>query len=223
MALHHSPRIAKDGLVLHLDAANIKSYPGSGSTWFDLSSGGNNLTFTNSPTWNTSGFFSTGSTGYFTGSGTSSIPTGNSNYTMIVWARKNSGWGTSGIISIGGFLISNISNALRTAGSVGGFSHYWWSNDLIVSNNNAGISNGTWFMVTAQFDGSNRRIWANTINVGSDTPTNHNVTSTTIQVGKTYSTEYFQGDIAVAYIYNRALTEQELKQNFNALRGRYGI
>ena len=40
MSLHHNPRIVTDGLILALDTANPKSYPGSGTTWYDLS--GNN-------------------------------------------------------------------------------------------------------------------------------------------------------------------------------------
>jgi hypothetical protein len=225
MALSHSPQIVRDGLVLYLDAANIKSYPGNGTTWFDLTGNGNNLIAINAPVWNSS-YFSTGSTGYFSGNGTTSIPTGNSEYTMIVWARQNGSWGSArGIISIGGFGTTNQSNALRTASNTnpGQFQHYWWANDIDVLNNNANLSADKWFMVTAQFDGINRRVWANTINVASDTPSNHNVTSTTIQVGKTVNVEYFRGDIAIAYIYNRALTSEEIVKNFNALRGRYGI
>ena len=217
-------RVVQSGLVLNLDAGASTSYPGSGTTWTDVSGNGNNLTLTNSPTWNSSGYFSTGSTGYFTGAGSASIPTGNSNYTMICWVRVTGSWVDSrGIISIGGFGTSNQSNALKTSTSLGNFVHYWWANDLSVANNNAGLSVGTWFMVTAQFDGTNRRVWANTTNVGSDTPTSHNVTSTTIQVAKTFSTEYFQGDIAVAQIYNRALSAAEVAQNFSALRGRFGV
>jgi hypothetical protein len=226
MGIQYNPRIVTDGLVLALDAGNTKSYPGSGTTWTDLSGNGNNLTLTNSPTWNSSGYFSTGSTGYFTGAGSASIPTGNSAYTMICWVRVTGSWAVGrGIISIGGYGTINQSNALRTGntGSVGNFQHYWWNNDLDVTNNNAGLSVGTWFMATAQFDGTNRRIWANTTNVASDTPTSHSVTSTTIQVAKTFSTEYLQGDIATAQIYNRALSASEVSQNFNALRGRYGI
>jgi hypothetical protein len=218
--------IIQSGLVLNLDAGVSSSYSGSGTTWTDLSGNGNNLTLTNSPTWNSSGYFTTGSTGYFTGSGNSSIPIGNSNYTMIAWVRQNSSWGSArGIISIGGYNTTNQSNALRTASNtnVGNFIHYWWGNDLTVSNNNAGLSVGTWFMVAAQFDGTNRRVWANTTNVGSDTPVGHNVTSTTIQVGKTVGTEYFQGDIAIAQVYNRALTASEIQQNFIATRSRFGI
>jgi uncharacterized delta-60 repeat protein len=50
MALSHSPQISLNGLVLCLDAANSKSYPGSGTTWTDLSGNGNNGTLTNGPT-----------------------------------------------------------------------------------------------------------------------------------------------------------------------------
>ena len=48
MALAHSPKIVTDGLVLCLDAGNPKSYPGSGTTWYDLSGNGNNGTNSNS-------------------------------------------------------------------------------------------------------------------------------------------------------------------------------
>jgi hypothetical protein len=52
MAFNYSPRIVTDGLVLYLDAANPRSYPGSGTTWSDLSRGGNNGVLTNGPTFN---------------------------------------------------------------------------------------------------------------------------------------------------------------------------
>lgn len=50
MSLGHGSSIIRDGLVLHLDAANVKSYPGSGTTWFDLSGNGNNVSLINGPT-----------------------------------------------------------------------------------------------------------------------------------------------------------------------------
>ena len=49
MGLAHSPRIVTDGLVLCVDAASKRSYPGTGTTWTDLK-GGNNGTLTNGPT-----------------------------------------------------------------------------------------------------------------------------------------------------------------------------
>ena len=47
MGLFHSPKIATDGLILHLDAGNNKSYPGSGTTWTDLSKENNHATLSN--------------------------------------------------------------------------------------------------------------------------------------------------------------------------------
>ena len=49
MALHHSPRIVTNGLVLCLDAGSRKSYGGTGNVWRDLA-GSNNGTLTNGPT-----------------------------------------------------------------------------------------------------------------------------------------------------------------------------
>jgi len=46
------PNISTSGLVLALDAANTKSYPGSGTTWTDMSGNNNNGTLTNGPTFN---------------------------------------------------------------------------------------------------------------------------------------------------------------------------
>ena len=62
--MYNGPHIATDGLVLYLDAANIKSYPGSGTTWSDLSGNNNSGTLTNGPT------FSTGSLGSIVFDGT---------------------------------------------------------------------------------------------------------------------------------------------------------
>lgn len=52
MSLIGGPNTTKDSLILHLDAANPKSYPGTGTTWYDLSGNGNNATLFNSPIYN---------------------------------------------------------------------------------------------------------------------------------------------------------------------------
>ena len=225
MGFFRGPNTVRDGLVFYVDAASTRSYPGTGNTWYDLSGNNYNLTLTNSPTWNSQGYFDNDSDSYFTGPGGSNIPTGNEPYTMFVWARQIGSWGTNdGFISIGGFSTTNQSNSLRTLNnSVGQFHHYWWGNDLSLSSNTGGLSLGEWFQVAASFDGTTRRIWVNGISRASDTPTGHNVTSTTIQVSKTYGTEYQVGDMAVAGIYNKALSSQEMLQNYNGLKNRFGL
>jgi hypothetical protein len=224
MALQHHPRIVTNGLVGYWDAANTRSYSGSGNTWYDLTPYGNNLTLTNSPTFNSLGYFSTGSTGYFTGAGSASIPSGNSSYTMLLFARLSTWADSRGLISIGGFLVNNQSNALRTSTSNPGYMiHYWWANDLSATNNNGNIQNNQWFYAGVTFDGTTRKIYSNTVLSTSDTPSSHNVNTSTIQLAKTYSSEYLQGDISLAQIYNRALTAQEILQNYNATKKRYGL
>ena len=42
MGIGYNTSVVRDGLVLYLDAANSKSYPGSGTTWFDLTGNNNN-------------------------------------------------------------------------------------------------------------------------------------------------------------------------------------
>ena len=224
MATIAEPNVVIDGLVGYWDAANPRSYSGSGNTWYDLTTNGNNLNLINSPSFNTSGYFSTGSTGYFTGAGTSSIPTGNNNYSMFLFARLTTWALRRGFISIGGYLTNNGSNALRSGddSTLGNLLHYWWVNDLYALNNNGNIQNNAWFYIGASFDGTTRKIYSNNVLVASDTPSGHNVSSTTIQLAKVYSTEYLQGDISIAKIYNRALSQQEILQNYNATKSRYG-
>ena len=223
MGAFGGPDIITDGLVFLVDAASARSYPGSGNTWYDLSGNNYDLTLTNGPVWNSAGYFDNDVDSYFTGAGGSNIPTGNDPYTMVVWARQNNSWGLSdGFIAIGGFGVTNGSNALRTlANSTGQFHHYWWGNDLSLSSNAGSIVAGEWFQVAASFDGTTRRIWVNGISKSSDTPTGHNVTSTTIQVSMTYPGEYQVGDMAVACIYDRALSSAEMLQNYNAQKNRF--
>ena len=228
MALNYGPRLVTDGLVLALDAADINSYPGTGSTWFDLSGNNNHVTAVNGPDWISSGYFSHTSNSYFSGVGGQSIPIGNSTYTMLVWAKQRSefGWGANyGFISIGGYGENNQSNALRTQDNTDGhFWHYWWLNDVGVSSNDAGISLDQWFLVAATFDGLNRRIWINGNLSASDIPgSNHDVKTTDIQISKTYGDEYQRGDIAVARIYNRALTSTEMMSTFINEKTRFGL
>ena len=221
--------IPTNGLVMNLDASNLESYPGTGTTWYDLTGNGNNVSLINDPTYVGNifgGYFSNDVDSYFSGAGTGTIPTGNNSYTMLVWARQtvSGGWGDKGFISIGGFGSTNQSNALRTYNNtVGYFAHYWWGNDILLSNNSAGLSLGTWFLAAATFDGTTRRIWINGVSQVSDTPVGHNVASTTIQISKTFGTEYQVGDMAVARIYNRALTSDEMLQTYNVEKSRFGL
>ena len=70
MALNYSPRIVRDGLVMSLDAADINSYPRTGTTWYDVTGNGNHVSILNSPTYvsnNYGGYFANDNDSYFSG------------------------------------------------------------------------------------------------------------------------------------------------------------
>ena len=218
--------IVTSGLVLYLDANNFASYPGSGTTWTDISGQGNNVIMQNSGsityTSTGGGYFSTGSNGYFNKASTTGIPTGNTNYTLSAWLQYGASWPSAGgIIGIGSAWGStNLVNALRTSGT-NSFYNYWWGNDLLASST---LSPATqWFNIVAKFDGTTRSIWVNGVQKATDTPSGHNVTTSVLGVGVTNNTEYLQGNIGQVLIYNRALTSTEIQQNYTAVRTRYSV
>jgi len=221
MALAHSPRIVTDGLVLCLDAGNAKSYPGSGTTWSDLSGNGNNGSLVNGPTYSSSN----GGSISFDGSNDEVICTNNTSVqitvgTISAWFNANSGnTGVNGIIakqSAWGLFVWN--NTLRA---------YDWGN-AVSRNTGINVGNSTWNYVVMTFTetigtpSNNAIIYLNASPVLTTTVkhSNHNVT---VQVGEANAGQHFGGFIASASVYNRVLTPSEVQQNFNALRGRFSI
>ena len=217
--------IVSSGLQLYLDAASSSSYPGSGTTWYDLSGNSNDVAMQNSGsisyTASDGGYFTTGSNGYFNRASSTGVPTGNTSYTLSAWVQLATWPASGGIIGIGSaWGTTNAVNALRTNGT-NSFYNYWWGNDLLA---NSSLSPATqWFNVVAKFNGTTRTIWVNASQIASDTPSGHNVTTSTLGIGVTNTNEYLKGKIGQALIYNRALSTAEIQQNYTATRTRYGV
>jgi hypothetical protein len=213
--------IVTSNLVLNLDALNVSSYPGTGTTWYDLSDNNNDVTMQNSGniTWNSGGYFTLTSSGYFNKATTTNLPSGNGSYNLSVWVKLPSTWGNQGFISIGNFGSSYQFNGFRTNGT-NGYNHSWWGSDLAPGNGTLSPAT-SWFNAVAQFDGTTRSIWINGVQLDKDTPgSNHNVTSSLLQIGNA-SNEYLNGDIGQALIYSRALTSTEIIQNYDAEKARF--
>jgi len=220
----YHPPIITTGLQLYLDAGNSVSYPGSGTTWYDLSGNGNDVEMQNSVSisWTAIGgsFFSTGAIGWFSRSNGTNIPIGNSEYTLSAWIVLSTSWSGQGIMSIGGFGTGNQSNAFRT-GTTNQFINYWWGNDLVA---NSSLPNpNSWINVVAKFNGTTRSLFVNGSSIGSDTPVGHNVTNSDIQIAKTYNNEYLNADIAQVLIYDVALSDSDILDNFNNTKSRFGL
>ena len=226
MGIGYGPRVVTDGLVLALDAADVSSYPGSGTTWTDLSGNGNNGTLTNGPTYSDSSILFDGSDDYVRLPASSTL--GKSiYYTTSAWIRYEDTGYTGWMIVCdsvnygvgGGYMMWISSDSPATGKLLASYDGSWrfstirippntWTNVCISKNNNQ-VS----FYVNGQFD------ITRTYNFNSST------SSTVVDIGRSpRNPNYrFNGNISQVSIYNRALTAQEISQNYNALRGRYGI
>jgi hypothetical protein len=202
-----------NGLTNYFDASNIKSYPGSGTTWYNLIPGGVNGTLTNGPT------YSSANGGVIALDGVNDyiyIPLNlsTSNYTIMGAARY---------VVVGGRTFSALSNNwLMGHWSVSTENYYaeGW-----VSSVQAGASDTNWriYAATGDYSGDSWSMYVNgVLNVspnsnGSAGPNGFAIGS--IGGGGEFSNSH----ISNLLVYNRVLTATEVSQNFNALRGRYGI
>jgi len=233
------PNIITDGLVLALDVASPKSYPGSGTTLFDLSGNGNNGTLTNGPT------FSTQNNGTIQVDGSKHIsvtgmPT-TSNYTLCVWSLN---LGPTAFASVGH----------RTYACTNNFRFQWDDTssttiargpfvDFVSSGGNLIPSNFTsqtpsdlfnkWNLTSMTSDGSTTTIYFNDTQGSSTTSarvfsTNGAMTIGTDNLSGIGGADSFNRDggncfFGPVYVYNKALSNNEIIQNYNALKSRFNL
>ena len=223
MALVHGaqePLGVRDGLVLYLDAANARSYPRTGNTWFDRSGNGNDGTFAGDVRYSESNFGSLtfDGTDDYVPIGSTGFPTGSSAGTLSAWARTNTlTGGFVFIVSYGG-AGTNAARFLGINSSTFLFGGY--ANDISAS----GVPLNTWFNMAGVYTGTNALMYVNGVLVSGPTAKSWSTNSGNASVGRqTNGGEYWNGNIAQVSIYNRALTATEIAQNYNALKGRYGL
>lgn len=226
MGASAGPKIVTDGLVLYLDAANERSYPGSGTTWKDLS--GNGITGNiNGP------IFNNASNGGF-------IFDGTDDFCSFDISGKNINVGLDTTVCCFLFRASTTTlqrNIISTrSGGDGGslyigskfnqiFSFYGQlsSRGYVASS----FPNNTFLYIVVRLnnDGSITHISLgdNIFSVSTSSPRTGFIASNNNQLRFSNDLEFFEGSMFSYQHYNRALTEAEITQNFNALRGRYGI
>ena len=220
MAFHYSPKIVTDGLVLALDAANRKSYSGSGTVWKDLSGKANNGTLTNGPVFLTSKSNSVSNIGAFDFDGTNDLvectALTSTNFTNSLWMSVDTK-NTNGIIS---WTVGTVRRELLfVAGDISivyGSSKY--RRGPVIS------SNGVWTNVVGTYDGITPLIYVNGVSqtLGSELAAGAGAADK-CYIGRTaFSTPYyFNGKMANVLIYNKALTATEVLQNYNATKTRF--
>jgi hypothetical protein len=209
--------IVSNGLLLNLDASNPGSYSGTGNTWYDLSGNNNHGTLMNSPTYDAaSGSIVTNGTNQYI-----SIPqvsTANTNITMQAWVYVN--------LNTTGTFIKNGTGGGGYSIGIGN-----WAYDQVGSNVvmllygrgwiGSGVSYGTvgWKLVTLTLDGSSTaRAYVNGNLIGTYTWPSPTYPSGPLSLGANIGDGniYYNGKFAAAYFYNRALSQAEILQNYNA-------
>ena len=236
MALNHGTKpIVTDGLVLCLDAGDKNSYPGSGTTWYDLSGGGRNFTWTSTPTFNSKGYFDcTGKSATGPNANTFGI-TNSSGYTeQFTFYINDTELQTNTGIWFGG---GDGAGDENEDGSRGISMHMPWDNGNIYWDQGGcceesqrtsygSLTYQTWYNLAFVSTVSNRYIYLNGNLVATNTTTaaNLNLSAHAVRINANLS-NYEGWDVFLPYlhVYNRGLSSTEVKQNFNAHRHRFGI
>jgi hypothetical protein len=243
MGLAHGaqePLGVRDGLVLYLDAANARSYPRSGTTWFDRSGNGNNGTLVNGVGYSGDNFGSLSFDGvndYVSfASNIYNVPILGTvdELTISVWVYWNSfptnsideivSWWSGGAeVYRDGFLGTsctsngggtNTNPAIR-------FGDGWISTGVTFT---AATDVQKWWNITAVKTSNNAYIYKNSILSGTKGSSLSWGFNDNLAIGRQHSAgEYINGKIGVVQLYNKALTAQEVQQNYNALRSRFSV
>jgi hypothetical protein len=224
MGIAYNTSVVRDGLVLYLDAANSKSYPGSGTTWNNLM-GTNNGTLTNGVTFNSNLKGSFNFDGIDDHVSFSSNPPLTNQVTVEAWVN------VSVTTPNGNSWIIGREGSYRLLYSVNSFqwvcatsNNGWYTTGTSISASISATSNI--HQVVATYNGSNIKLYVD----GSLLSTGSTISGNILNSGAynlfksgAFNIDYGKGNLFIHRLYNRALTDSEIKQNFNATRGRYGI
>ena len=232
--------IVTDGLVFAVDAANYQSYPGSGTTWGDMVEG-NDGTLINGPT------FDSGNGGSIVFDGSDDYVdfndldifdfTSSSEFTFSFWFKTDTTLDNENtILTLCDKSTSNQNPGfafwLRGSSTYKGIVFRVRRTeglfDIIPTNNLSSlVSNNKYHNVSITYIDSEFILYLDSESVGElyGSPTFDFTNTTPFKIGGTSTGTQFNygGNISFGNIYNRALTAQEVSQNYNALKSRFGL
>jgi len=200
MGFYRGPNIVRDGLVLALDAGSPRSYPGTGTTWYDLS--GNNFDFTlngSGISWQSGGYFSLQDGGATYANNI----TNSAECTFVFWMRTTD----TQSLFWQGQTTSYYLGAYRSGNKeyYNGFGSgiQFYKDTVDTPNIYDYIRDGQWHMLEFK-----------NVNMSSVSQNNFNQYG-----GYTFTSS----DVGIIQMYNRNLTTEESSQNYNALKSRFGL
>lgn len=224
--------IVATGLRMNLDPAQLRSYSGSGTTWFDVSGLGNNMELINGPTFSGSlngGIINLDGVNDYATASVSMAPGGSNNYTLILWAYINAlPAGDAHLVKLGmpfEFDAMYITSDRRFR---------WYIGEFNASNGTGTnvFATGSWYQFAMS---QNRDVNPRQVNLYINT-TKYSFTHTqgiagtpntaVAQIAQTrtfFVNQYPNMRISQCQIYNRALNDAEIAQNYNAIKSRFEL
>jgi hypothetical protein len=226
MAISRGPKLVTNGLVFCVDAADKNSYIGSGTTWTDVSGNAYNGTLTNGPTFNGSnggGIVFDGVDDYVSISNNSNFNNGN-NITVEAWVLCTN-WSsyTHPMIVAKGINVEWILWKSNDSGYVGKLG--WRAAGTVYSTTS--LPNNTWVQCVGSVGSAGQKVYLNGVlesTAGATTFTSGNINVAIAAGLVTGSPSNLLGaNVAITRIYNRQLTDNQILQNYNATKIRFGL
>jgi hypothetical protein len=223
LIVESSASVVTTGLQLYLDAGNASSYPGTGTTWTDLTVNGRNGTLTNGPTYSSAD----GGSIVFDGSNDFVQCTGSLTVTaatFVTWIRRNGNQG-----QYDGILFSRGTNTTGMNFFSSNQLGYHWNDSGSTYNWASGLTipDLTWCMIAISVTNTAATAYLCQTS-GTTTATNtvghaSSVLNDIKLAVDDAAARYFAGNIAIAQLYNIALSADQVSQNFTADRARFGV
>ena len=220
--------IQDSSLKLWLDASNPLSYPGTGTMWFDLSGNGNNGTMINGVA------YSTTNGGVMSFDGVNdyvelpSIDLSTTPFTIITWFSNTKTTDSPILANWGGpfsFLIRILNNNLALG--LRNINNRDISDATTTRHPNILINQFYHLAITYEQAINTLKIYINGVlvfNGGTTLPAQVRQNPDKINIGRKQDTNtFFKGSVNDLYIYNKALAAQDIVQNFNTNRTKYGL
>ena len=208
-----------DGLILYMDPMKLECYPESGNTAYDLSSSKNIITL-NNVTYDKNGYFVyDGFSSWANTTYTQPAYKGTDTFTWNIWFIPTRI--TTEIIMGNRYYFGNVDNLQFVKLTSIGWEYYDSAGQQGVQSGNTYGTPNVWQNVTMVKNGPTLSYYKNGVFILSSTVTVNMTVTNPFYIGGVG--EYFKGSIGIVNVYNRALSVQEISDNFNAFRSRYGI
>jgi hypothetical protein len=214
--LTHHPNIVRNGLVLYLDAGNRKSYPTTGTVWTDLTKNKYSTTLTSGPTYSNNAINLSGTSQYLAVNG--GMPSGASTgFTFECWVRVTDLASYRAITRTASGLDIGV---VQTTGAV--ICDQTSVATICITASGAVVA-GVWTHIAVTRTTANLyTIYINGISKATGTNSFTVTAATTIGYSAFSASHYFKGDMSIIKNYNRDLSANEILQNYNATKSRYG-